>query len=135
MEYIYSSETSQLLHIVLRRKDIKPGRKDIISKDQFLQCAALNLSKGTTFKPHKHIWKAGLSPVIAQESWVVISGSVKCLFYDLDGTPLGEYVLHAGDASFTLEGGHTYEILEEKTEVLEFKTGPYRGRGGDKIFL
>ena len=43
------------------------------------------LAKGKTFKPHKHIEKVRTyEKQIAQESWVVIRGSVKCIFYDLD---------------------------------------------------
>ena len=41
-------------------------------------------------------------------------------------------------ASFDLihvDGGHTYEILEEDTIVYEYKTGPYEGQSLDKTFL
>ena len=54
---------------------------------------------------------------------------------DLDNTILTEIVLNQGDASFTLEGGHTYTILEDDTLVYEYKTGPYEGVENDKIFL
>ena len=43
--------------------------------------------------------------------------------------------VNPGDASFTLEGGHTYEILEDDTLVYEYKTGPYEGQKLDKTFL
>ena len=36
------------------------------------------MEEGKTFKPHKHIWKNRTRDVIAQESWVVIQGKVKC---------------------------------------------------------
>jgi len=44
-------------------------------------------------------------------------------------------VLKAGDASFTLGGGHNYLILEDDTIVYEYKTGPYEGQKNDKVFL
>ena len=44
-------------------------------------------------------------------------------------------ILEAGDASFTLYGGHTYEILDEGTIVYEYKTGPYEGQALDKTFI
>ena len=44
-------------------------------------------------------------------------------------------ILNVGDASFTLEGGHNYEILEDNTLVYEYKTGPYEGQEFDKIFI
>jgi hypothetical protein len=93
------------------------------------------MEKGKTFRPHRHIWKNRTRDIIAQESWVVITGSVKCIFYDLDNTLLQECILMPGDASFTLEGGHNYEILEEDTFVYEYKTGPYEGQSLDKEFL
>ena len=42
------------------------------------------MNEGKTFKPHKHIWKERTRNVIAQESWIVIQGSVKCIFYDIN---------------------------------------------------
>ena len=48
---------------------------------------------------------------------------------------VSEPVLEVGDASFTLEGGHTYTILEDDTLVYEYKTGPYEGQKNDKVFI
>ena len=44
-------------------------------------------------------------------------------------------ILKQGDASFTLYGGHTYEILENDTLVYEYKTGPYEGQRLDKEMI
>tara|TARA_A100001515_G_C4568926_1_gene209062 strand:- start:885 stop:1298 length:414 start_codon:yes stop_codon:yes gene_type:complete len=135
MEKIYSKvKPDKLLHIINRFSDID-GRTDIVPKENFLQCASLNMNKGDTFKPHKHVWKDGKDKVIAQESWVVIKGKVKCIFYDIDNTILETPILNQGDASFTLFGGHTYETLENDTIVYEYKTGPYEGQKLDKEFL
>ena len=136
MKNIYSKiDETKLLHIIVRKDEIKPGRQDIVTEENFIQCSRLNLTKGTTFKPHKHIWKERTRNVIAQESWVVIEGSVKCIFYDIDDTIIATPILNVGDASFTLYGGHTYEILEDDTIVYEYKTGPYEGQELDKIFI
>ena len=94
------------------------------------------MMKGKTFPAHKHITKdRHYSEQIAQESWVIIKGKVKCFLYDIDDTILSTPVLEAGDASFTLYGGHTYKILEDDTIVYEYKTGPYEGQSLDKVFL
>lgn len=133
---IYSKiKPETLLHIVVRKDDMMPGRQDIIPEEHFIQCSVLNMEKNKTFKPHKHIWKERTKNVIAQESWVVIQGSVKCIFYDLDDTIIADHILKPGDASFTLEGGHNYFILEENTLVYEYKTGPYEGQALDKTFI
>ena len=135
LKYYSKIDPKKLLHIVVRKEDLKPGRKDIIPEKHFIQCSHLNMEKGKTFKPHKHIFKNRRRNVIAQESWIVIQGKVKCIFYDLDDTILVEPILEQGDASFTLEGGHNYEILENGTLVYEYKTGPYEGQALDKTFI
>ena len=136
MKKIYSKvEPNKLLHIVVRKDDLVKGRTEVVSEEHFIQCALLNMEKNKTFKPHKHIWKNRTRDVIAQESWVVIQGKVKCTFFDIDDTIIEEPVLESGDASFTLEGGHTYTILEDNTLVYEYKTGPYEGQELDKVFI
>jgi hypothetical protein len=133
---IYSKvDTTKLLHIIVRKEDMTPGRQDIVPEENFIQCSILNLEKDKTFRPHKHVWKRRDIDVIAQESWVIIQGSVKCIFYDLDDTILVEHILNVGDSSFTLEGGHNYLILEENTLIYEYKTGPYEGQINDKTFI
>ena len=136
MLLIKSKITDGTLHLVCRLEEFTEDRTEIVSPDQFIQCAFLRLSEGKSFRPHKHIWKTPhCKEVIAQESWVVIRGKVKVFFYDTDGVLLETHILNAGDASFTLEGGHTYEILEDHTLVYEYKTGPYTGQENDKVFL
>jgi cupin fold WbuC family metalloprotein len=136
MEKIYSKiQEGKLLHIINRLDEIEK-RSEVVPEDNFIQCATLKMSKGTTFRPHKHITKERhYEAQIAQESWVVIKGSVKCIFYDIDDTIIATHILKAGDASFTLYGGHNYEILEDDTIVYEYKTGPYEGQALDKTFL
>lgn len=137
---IYSKvEPDLLLHIIRRKQDIinqENKRRDIVPENNFLQCSSLILDKGQTFRPHKHIEKKRTyEKQIAQESWVIINGKVKCVLYDIDDTIIAEPILEAGDASFTLRGGHTYEILEDDTVVYEYKTGPYEGQVFDKVFI
>jgi len=138
IEKIYSKiDKNKLLHIVCRFEDtIAPYRENIIDEDEFLQCSVMSFSEGKTFKAHKHIYKnRSYDNQIAQESWVVIKGSVRCIFYDLDDTILATPILNQGDSSFTLHGGHNYEILEDNTIVYEYKTGPYEGQKFDKTFI
>ncbi len=135
IQYFSKIDPQKLLHVIVRKEDLTPGRVEVVPENNFIQCALLNMEKGKTFKPHRHIFKERTRNVIAQESWIVVQGSVKCTFYDLDNLVLVEPILNPGDASFTLEGGHTYTILEDNTLVYEYKTGPYEGQALDKIFL
>ena len=135
MREIYSNvQEGKLLHIVLRKEDVRDERLNVIAGEEFLQLAAMKLPKGKTFKPHKHVYCEKIS-TIAQESWVVIEGKVKAVLYDLDDSVIAEPILNSGDVSITLYGGHTYEILEDNTLVYEYKTGPYLGIKKDKEFI
>jgi len=136
MEKIYSKINGELLHQIVRLDDVVAGRIDLSTDDNYLQCAALKLPKGHTFKPHKH----NVNPrhdenYIPQESWCIIRGKVQCILYDIDDTIIAEPILSAGDISFTFLGGHNYLILEEDTIVYEYKTGPYFGQKIDKTFI
>tara|TARA_R110000822_G_scaffold50816_8_gene132497 strand:+ start:1809 stop:2228 length:420 start_codon:yes stop_codon:yes gene_type:complete len=139
MEKIYSKiHPDKLLHVIHRLEDVinrKKQRLDLIDKSQFIQCSSLKMKRGTTFQAHQHVWKTGKQSVIAQESWNIVIGSVKGFFYDLNGDLLQTTNLYVGDVSFTLEGGHNYEILEDNTIVYEYKTGPYEGQTLDKVFI
>ena len=135
MKKIYSKVKPDTLLNLLHRLDEIEGRTNVAPENEFIQLATLKMEKGTTFKPHKHIWKDGEDKVIAQESWVVIKGSVKVIMYDLDDTVIETPILYPGDCSMTFQGGHNYEILEEDTIVYEYKTGPYKGVKNDKEFL
>jgi len=140
MEKIFSKvDPNLLLHVIYRFDDfdkMDDFRFEIIEPDNFIQCAALKMDKGKTFRPHKHIIREVTdNDRIAQESWVVLRGKVKCTFYDIDDNIIAESILEEGDCSFTLRGGHTYTILEDKTKVLEMKTGKYQGQKLDKVFL
>lgn len=127
------------MHIIINSDEIinqKEERKEIIDPMNFIQCAILNLQKDKKFKPHKHIYKKRTYyKQIAQESWYVIKGIVRFLCYDINDELIHEEILSEGDMTFTLLGGHNYEILGKNTRILEFKTGFYEGQKLDKEFI
>ena len=136
MEKIFSKkDPSKLLHIINRFEDIAE-RTNVVPDEQFIQLATMRLEAGKTFSPHKHIWKkSDDKEIIAQESWVVIKGSVCVHLYDIDDRHIVDVIIEKGDCSITFEGGHTYSILEDDTVVYEYKTGPYLGQSLDKTFI
>jgi hypothetical protein len=135
MKKIYSNlDKFRLLHFVKSSVDFG-AREELIDPNEVLQLSSQLVAKGTSFRAHRHITKpVQISELIAQESWVVLSGRVKATFYDTDDSVLESVELSAGDVSVTLAGGHGYEILEE-SRILEFKTGPYLGQTLDKVFI
>jgi cupin fold WbuC family metalloprotein len=133
---IYSNINKELLLHQVNRFSETEGRINLCSDDSFIQCAYLNMSKGTTFKPHKHNTRKRIDEdYIPQESWVVIRGEVQCIFYDIDDSIISTVILKKGDASFTFHGGHNYCVLSKKAIVYEYKTGKYEGQSIDKTFI
>lgn len=136
MTKIYSRvDPKLLLHIIHRRTDFGSERNDLVEDKNFLQCAAMKLPEGKTFKPHAHGLRESITEVRTNESWVIISGSVRAILYDIDRQVLACPVLNPGDCSITIgEGGHTYEVIQTAC-VLEFKNGQYKGQAVDKYFI
>jgi hypothetical protein len=127
---------SKVLHMIHTIDGSEEGRADLVDPSEFIQCSFLRMDEGKTFNAHKHLDKdVTFDTFIAQESWIVVRGSVKCFFYDLDDSLLETVTLEAGDASFALAGGHNYLIMEDDTLVYEYKTGPYLGHRSDKTFI
>ena len=132
-KYFSKIEPKILLHLVNRLKDID-GRANITDEKESLQLATFKLNSGHTFKPHKHIYFEK-TITTTQESWIVIKGSIKCIYYDLNDEFLDEVILKAGDCSITFRGGHTFVSLEDNTIVYENKNGPYLGKIYDSILI
>jgi len=60
-----------------------------------------------------------------QEMTYVKKGSMRVLLYDEDYNYLEEYILNEGDLAVFVFGGHGYEILENNTQIIETKNGPF----------
>ena len=122
IEKIYSKIDGKLVHIVNRFDYIKT-RTDIVPEENFIQCATLKMEKGKTFPAHKHIVKERhYKEQIAQESWIVIKGSVKCKFYDTD---IPQLVKVLEKISNQMEQKNRLEekrfMLEEKVQKLSIR--------------
>lgn len=137
MKKIFSKINNELLHIVYDTNTIEEDRIDLITSENFLQCALVKNSKvGHKYRPHSHnINKVEYKNIQTQESWFVLRGSIKVFHYDVDGKLLNTEILSKGDLNITLKGAHTLEILEKNTIIMEHKNGPYLGFEKDKTLL
>jgi len=133
MKKIYSTiDPSLLLHQIVRLADITNEQHELSNPKEFLQIRAMNLGRNRTFAAHKHIWKNGVDKMITQESWIIIKGQVRGVFYDTDHQIIADEVLEPGDCAITFQGGHGLTSLADNTIMYEIKTGPYQGREKDK---
>lgn len=140
LEKIYSPRTNEVTHVLFNPNCKDPEflqkeslREDLISENEFLQCAFLKLAKNQTFAPHTHpSRKIDINTVNTQEAWCILSGSVEAELFDIDDNLIVKKIVTSGAIVFTLRGGHTYTALTNDTLVYEFKTGPYFGPEVDK---
>lgn len=136
MKKIFSKiKKKKLLHIIFSPSK-KNQRINISPDGEFMQLCYLNLNKENKFLPHKHFWKINKEKKkIVQESWLLIKGSAKVSFYDLDDKFLISKILKPGDVSITFAGGHKLDILKNDTIIYEHKNGPYEGQKKDLKYL
>jgi hypothetical protein len=67
-----------------------------------------------------------------QEVLYIRKGSIRANIYNGQDQKIDELVAREGDVLMLLRGGHGYQILEDDTQVLEIKNGPYVGANADR---
>lgn len=105
------------------------------SEDQdFMQVGTWNYDEGKQLQAHRH----NIVPRATDRTQEVIfvkKGSVESTIYDEYFQILESLRLKEGDCLVLLAGGHGYKILENDTQVLEIKNGPYPGAEIDRTRL
>ena len=135
MNKIYSKiDSSKLILSFMKAEEITHKRIDMCPEEEYLQISGRKFKKGIKVDAHKHLQVLRNSN-ITQEAWVVLEGSIKSKFYDLDNSLLFELILNKGDVAILFRGGHSLEVLEENTIFYEFKNGPYLGQELDRTFI
>ncbi len=90
----------------------------------FVQVGVWGYDRGTKLQPHVHNEVKREIPR-TQEVVFIRNGRVAASIFDEAGTFVERLELGSGDTLILLKGGHGYEILEDGTQVLEVKNGPY----------
>lgn len=67
-----------------------------------------------------------------QEVLYIRRGRIRADIYDSSSAKVTEIFAGEGDILVLLRGGHGYQILEDGTQVLEIKNGPYVGADADR---
>jgi len=108
------------------------GGLNFFSQDSdFIQAGVWGYNAGKELKAHIH------NPVVREVAWTqellfVRTGKIRARVYDTSEKKVAELIVSAGDLILLLRGGHGYEILEDGTQVLEVKNGPYVGAELDR---
>lgn len=97
------------------------------SKDsEYIQVGVWGYSAGKELKAHIHN-EVSREVLWTQEVIFVRCGKIRANIYDINEKKVAELDVNAGDLIILLYGGHGYDILEDGTQVLEVKNGPYVG--------
>jgi hypothetical protein len=128
------SHENSILAKIVRDAGWEEGLHFASSETEFEQVGIWGYNRGWKSKPHSHTVKHR-SVTRTQEVLFVIEGAVRADIYTEDAQLLKSVDLRKGDILILLNGGHGYEILENKTRVLEVKNGPYLGVDQDRKII
>jgi hypothetical protein len=100
-------------------------------ESEYIQAGSWGYRSGKELLPHIH---NNVQRTIShtQELIFVKQGKVEATIYDRKESEVAKIVLVDGDILILLNGGHGYKILEDGTQVLEVKNGPYPGAESDR---
>lgn len=102
------------------------------SNDQdYVQVGTWQYDKGKELLKHIHN-EVERTVNRTQEVLYIKKGSIKARIYSLDEVFIEEITVNEGDTLILLNSGHGYEILQDGTQVLEIKNGPYLGANIDR---
>lgn len=124
-------DQQNLYAIVVRSDQIPPGLHFYTADSSFVQLGSWKYPKDKVLSPHAHRVCERVS-TITQEFVFVKKGKVRMDIYDAADRLLESATLQSGDFALIYQGGHGYQILEDDTEVIEVKNGPYPGLEKDK---
>lgn len=127
----FIKEKNKVLVLILRNGNFREGLNFYTKDKDFIQVATWNYNKGKKTIPHSHkVVKRTAKRT--QEVIYVKSGKIKTGIYNNKGNLIKKLTLKTGDIAIIFAGGHAYEVLENHTQVLEIKNGPYLGLEKDK---
>lgn len=111
--------------------DWNDGLSFYSDNSDFIQVGTWRYNRGKELLAHIHnqveriVYKT-------QEVLYVRKGKIAAFIYDLEGNLVENINVNEGDVLILINGGHGYKILEDDTQVLEIKNGPYPGANLDR---
>lgn len=114
----------KILAIIYRDEDWVEGLNFITPDELFIQVGSWWYPKGKKLASHVHN-DFERSAMRTQEMTYVKKGAMRVLLFDDQKNYLQDFVIKAGDLAVVAYGGHGYEILEDGTQIIEAKNGPF----------
>lgn len=129
---IFDGETLCAVHVTA--EEWKDGLNFFSRDADFIQVGTWGYDNGKELKAHQHK-EVPRTAGWTQEAVYVKQGRMSAVIYGLKQQRLGEFLAGPGDILIMLQGGHGYSILEDQTQILEIKNGPYPGAERDRFRL
>jgi len=123
-----------LIAKIIRDQEWPEGLQFYSKESDFLQVATWNYASGKHLKAHGHKIFRRISNRVC-ELLFIKSGKIRAYFYNQRDELISKKILNAGDIVIICAGGHAYDILEDKSQILEVKNGPYPGLKNDKKII
>ena len=114
----------KLIAIIHRDSDWVEGLNFITPDALFIQVGLWWYQKGKKLDSHIHKDFARIA-TRTQEMTYVKKGSMRVLLYDEEQNYLEDFIIKEGDMAVFAYGGHGYEILDNDTQIIEAKNGPF----------
>ncbi len=107
------------------------GLKFFSPDGDYQQVGTWGYGAGKALLAHSHN-EVARTVLWTQEVLYVRAGRVRAEIFDTRDRKVATLEAGAGDLLVLLRGGHGYQILEDGTQVLEIKNGPYVGADADR---
>ena len=117
-------DKDKIISIIYRDEDWVEGLNFITPNDMFIQVGSWWYKKGKNLEKHVHK-EFARSANRTQECVYVRKGSMRVNLYTEELSLLDTFDLSEGDLAVFAYGGHGYEILEDGTQIIESKNGPF----------
>ena len=120
-----------LFALVVRNKEYSTGISFLTDDSLTQQLAIMKYGKGYCIQPHYHL---PIERVIhgTPETLIIKKGALKVIFYDEDQSKIDSTILFENEIIMLINGGHGFEVLQDETEIIEIKQGPFI-KENDKI--
>jgi hypothetical protein len=109
----------------------KDGLNFYSNDDDFVQVGTWKYASGKKLLAHTHN-ECSRTVLWTQEVLYVRKGSLRAFIYNTKEELVSTILVAEGDLIILLRGGHGYDIVEDGTQVLEIKNGPYLGADVDR---
>lgn len=122
----------KIISIIYRDEDWVRGLNFITPDNMFVQVGSWWYEKGKLLQKHKHNDFERIA-TRTQECVYVRKGSMRVTVFSENMVFLETFDLYEGELAVFAYGGHGYEILEDNTQIIESKNGPFIDVNTDKV--